>query len=102
MKRRTLKSLMKPKKKVYIFIHSEWALQAFFALAKYEGFTLDKISEQRGCKFDSRLIIRLNKDMTLTHIKPMCMAEAIAFHHILNGKRCADEIWIDFETMLYN
>ncbi|MBQ3041824.1 MAG: hypothetical protein IJD47_01365 [Clostridia bacterium] len=101
MKRRTLKSLMKPFKTVYVFIYSEWTAQAFFALAKYEGFSLDAISLQRGCEFDRRLIIRLNDDMTLTIIKPHNWGSAMLYHHILNGEKAKNEIFVDFETMLY-
>ena len=101
MKRRTLKSLMKPQKKVYVFIHSEWAAQAFFALAKYEGFTLSERLKNRDVVTDI-LIVGLNADMKLIHIKPCCQSEAMMWHHILAGNRYKNEIWIDFETMLYS
>ena len=102
MKRRTLKSLLNPKKKVYVFIHSEWSAQAFFAIAKYEGFVLDKISEGRDCTFNNRLIFRLNADMTLTLIQPYSWSGAIAYHHILHRNQQKNEIFVDFETMLYS
>ncbi|MBQ2914690.1 MAG: hypothetical protein IJE50_04125 [Clostridia bacterium] len=101
MKRRTLKSLMKPSKIVYVFIHSEWAAQAFFALAQYEGFMLTERLKQREPVQD-RLIVRLHEDMTISLIKPRCMAEAMAFHHIIKGEKAKNEIFVDFETMLYS
>lgn len=39
--KRKIESLMRKGKKVYVFIHSEWAAQAFLALAQYEGFKPD-------------------------------------------------------------
>ena len=39
---------MSKKKVVYVKVHSEWAAQAFFALAEYEGFTLNEELKQRN------------------------------------------------------
>lgn len=101
MKRRTLKSLIKPSKIVYVFIHSEWAAQAFFALAQYEGFMLTERLKQREPVQD-RLIVRLHEDMTISLIKPHNWGSAMLYHHILNGEKAKNEIFVDFESMLYS
>ena len=101
MKRRTLKSLMKPSKIVYVFIHSEWAAQAFFALAQYEGFMLTERLKQRE-PVQNRLIVRLHEDMTISLIKPYNWGSAVLYHHILNGEKAKNEIFVDFESMLYS
>lgn len=99
--KRTIKSLMRKKKKVYVFIHSEWAAQAFLALAQYEGFTLEERLQRRET-VKERLIVGLNEDMTLSLIQPQTWAGAMAYNHILKGERWKNEIWIDFEQLLYS
>ena len=99
--KRTIKSLMRKKKKVYVFIHSEWAAQAFLALAQYEGFTLEERLQRRET-VKERLIVGLNEDMTLSLIQPQTWAGAMAYNHILKGERGKNEIWIDFEQLLYS
>lgn len=97
--KRTIKSLMKKGKRVYVFIHSEWAAQAFLALAQYEGFTLTERLEQRE-PVQNRLIVGLNEDMTLSLIKPHNWGSAMLYHHIFRGDKRKNEIFVDFETML--
>ena len=98
MKRKTIKSLMSKKKVVYVRVHSEWAAQALFALAEYEGFTLNKELKQRK-EVKHCLTVRLNEDMTLSYPNYHSWSGAIQFHNakIENGKKV---VKIDFETML--
>ena len=99
MKRKTIKSLMSKKKVVYVRVHSEWAAQAFFALAEYEGFRLNSELKQRN-EVKDRLTIKLNDDMTLSYPDYHSWAGAIRFHNAKyeDGKKV---VKIDFEEMLY-
>ncbi len=98
--KRKIESLMRKGKKVYVFIHSEWAAQAFLALAQYEGFKPDAKLQQRE-PVTERLIVRLNADMTLSLIKPQSYIEGMAYSHVLEKKPRKDEVLIDFEQLLY-
>lgn len=98
MKRRSIKSLMSKKKVVYVNVYSEWAAQAFLALAKYEGFTLSEELKQKN-EVKHCLTFRLNENMTISYPKYNSWAGAICFHNakVEEGKKV---IKIDFETML--
>lgn len=98
--KRTIKSLMRKNKKVYVFIHSEWAAQAFLALAQYEGFTPEERLMKRE-PVQKRLIVGLNEDMTLSLVQPHNWGSAMAYHHILQGDQGKNEIFVDFESLLY-
>ena len=97
MKRRTIKSLMSNKRVVYIKLSTKQTAEAFFALAKYEGFVLNddvaKTGVHRNC------YIRLNEDMTVSYPNYHSWAGAMNFHHskIEDGKKV---VKIDFEKML--
>ena len=97
--KRTIKSLLRKKKRVYVFIHSECAAQAFLALAQYEGFIPEERLQQRET-VKERLIVGLNGDMTLSLIQPHNWVSAMLYHHILKGDKGRKEIFVDFETML--
>ena len=98
MKRKSIKSLMSKKKVVYVKVHSEWAAQAFFALAEYEGFTLNEELKQRN-EVKHHITVRLNEDMTISYPKYNSWAGAIRFHNakIENGKKV---VKVNFETMI--
>ncbi|MBE6639532.1 MAG: hypothetical protein E7616_08830 [Ruminococcaceae bacterium] len=97
MKKRSIKSLLSKKKAVYVKLSTEPVAEAFFALAKYEGFTLTdpvaKTGIHRNC------IVRLNDDMTVSYPSYHSWMGAMRFHHAKteNGKKV---VKIDFEKML--
>ena len=97
MKRKTIKSLMSTKKIVYVKLSTEQVAEAFFALAKLEGFTLDKDLIQKG--IPQNCFVKLNENMTISYPCYHTWAGAMKFHHakIENGKTV---VKIDFEKML--
>ena len=97
MKRKTIKSLMARKKIVYVKLSTERVAEAFFALAKYEGFTLDEELTQIG--LPKNCSVKLNEDMTISYPDYHTWAGAIKFHYAKteNGKKV---VKIDFEKML--
>jgi len=97
MKRKTIKSLMSTKKIVYVKLSTEQVAEAFFALAKLEGFTLDKDLIQKG--IPRNCFVKLNENMTISFPGYHTWAGAMKFHHakIENGKKV---VKIDYETML--
>ena len=96
-KRKTIKSLMSKNRVVYVKLSTEKVAEAFFALAKYEGFILTNEVEQTGVH--SNCFVRLNEDMSISYPGYRSWAGAMRFHHskIENGKRV---VKIDFEEML--
>ena len=97
MKRKTIKRLMSTKKIVYVKLSTERVAEAFFALAKLEGFTLDKDLNQKG--ISQNCFVKLNENMTISYPSYHTWAGAMKFHHtkIENGKKV---VKIDFEAML--
>jgi len=97
MKRKTIKSLMSRKRIVYVRLSTEQIAKAFFALAKFEGFTISEDLKQNGKHED--YFVRLNEDMTISYPNYHSWAGAIRFHHakIENGKKV---VKIEFEKML--
>ena len=97
MKRKTIKSLMSTKKIVYVKLSTEQVAEAFFALAKLEGFMLDKDLIQKG--IPQNCFVKLNENMTISSPGYHTWAGAMRFHNskIENGKKV---VKIDFEAML--
>ncbi len=97
MKRKTIKSLMSTKKIVYVKLSTEQVAEAFFALAKLEGFTLDKDLIQKGTP--QNCFVKLNENMTISFPDYHTWAGAMKFHHakIENGKKV---VKIDYEATL--
>ena len=91
---------MSKRKVVYLYIHSEWAAQAFFALAQYEGFKLNEKLKDRKPVEDYRLMVRRNDDMTRSYPHINCLASSIFVHtaKFEDGKKV---VRIDFESLLY-
>ena len=97
MKRKTIKSLMSTKKIVYVKLSTERVAEVFFALAKFEGFTLDKDLIQTNVP--QKCFVKLNDNMTISCPSYHTWAGAMRFHHakIENGKNV---VKIDFEKIL--
>ena len=97
MKRKTIKSLMSTKKIVYVKLSTEQVAEALLALARFEGFTLDKDLIQKG--LPQNCFVKLNENMTISYPGYHTWAGAMKFHHakIENGKKV---VKIDFEEML--
>ena len=97
MKRKTIKSLMSTKKIVYVKLSTERVAEAFFALAKFEGFTLDEDLIQTNVP--PNCFVKLNDNMTISYPDYHTWAGAMKFHQakIENGKKV---VKIDFEEML--
>ena len=97
MKRKTIKSLMSTKKIVYVKLSTEQVAEAFFALAKLEGFMLDKDLIQKG--IPQNCFVKLNENMTISFPDYHTWAGAMKFHHakIENGKKV---VKIDYEATL--
>ena len=97
MKRKTIKRLMSTKKIVYVKLSTEQVAEAFFALAKLEGFTLDKDLIQKG--IPQNCFVKLNENMTISFPDYHTWAGAMKFHHakIENGKKV---VKIDYEATL--
>ncbi len=97
MKRQSIKSLMSNKKVVYVKLSTEAVAEVFFALAKFEGFTLTnsvaKTGVHRNC------FVRLNDDMTISYPNYNTWGGAMRFYHSTteNGKQV---VKIDFEKLL--
>ena len=88
---------MSPKKVVYIELSTEQVAEVFFALAKYEGFTLDEDVAKTGIR--RYCWVRLNDDMTISYPEYHTWAGAVRFRHatIENGKKI---VRIDFQELL--
>ena len=99
MKRKTIKSLMSPKKIIYVRVHSEWAAQAFFALAKYEGFRLSADFKQRQPvgEYWQTYIINNDKTISIPCIKSWTDSMRFCGAKFVEGKKI---VRIDFETMI--
>ena len=97
MKRKIIKSLMSTKKIVYVKLSTERVAKAFFALAEFEGFTLDEDLIQTSVP--PNYFVKLNDNMTISYPGHHTWAGAMRFHHakIENGKKV---VKIDFEEML--
>ena len=97
MKRKTISSLMSKKKVVYVELYSEQIAEVFFALAKYEGFTLSEGLKKRSA-VKHRLTVRLNEDMSISYPNYNSWAGALRFHNatIENGKKI---VKFDFEKI---
>ena len=97
MKRKNIKSLMGSRKIVYVKLSNEQVADAFFALARYEGFTL--IQEITNTDTHEKCFVKLNDNMTISYPTYHTWIGAIKFHYakMENGKRV---VKIDFEKML--
>ena len=97
MKRQSIKSLMSNKKVVYVKLSTEQVAEAFFALAKYEGFTLTDNVAKTG--IHGNCTVRLNDDMTISYPGYSTWGGAMRFHCATteNGKKV---VKIDFEERL--
>lgn len=98
MKRRSIKSLMSNEKVVYVRLSTEQVAEVFFALAKYEGFTLGKDVAKTG--IHGNCFVRLNDDMTISYPTYRTWGGAMRFQCATteNGKKV---LKIDFEELLY-
>ena len=96
-KRNTIKSLMSNNRVVYVKLSTEKVAEAFFALAKYEGFILTNEVEKTGVH--GNCFVRLNEDMTISYPDYRTWCGAMRFHHAKTekGKKV---VKIDFEQML--
>ena len=96
-KRKTIKSLMSNNRVVYVKLSTEKAAEAFFALAKYEGFILTNEVVKTGIR--NNCFVRLNEDMTISYPGYRTWGGAMRFHHsrVEDGKKV---VKIDFEEML--
>lgn len=88
---------MSDKKAVYVRLSTEEVAEAFFALAKYEGFAIDGDVAETG--IHGNCTVRLNGDMTVSYPKYGTWAGAMKFHHSTteNGKKV---VKIDFEKLI--
>ena len=96
-KRKTIKSLLSKNKVVYIQLTTQPIAEAFFALAKYEGFTLSEDVAKMGVREYG--YVKLNEDMTITYPEYHSWAGAMLFYSTKfeNGKKV---VKFDFEEML--
>ena len=97
MKRKTIKSLLSKTRIVYIKLSNERAAEAFFALAKYEGFSINE--ELIKTSVPPNCFVKVHEDMTISFPDYRTWAGAMRFHHAKNenGKKV---VKIDFEKML--
>jgi len=96
-KRKTIKSLLYKNKVVYVQLATKPIADAFFALAKYEGFKLSDDVAKTGVRENG--YVKLNEDMTITYPGYHSWAGAMRFYvaKVENGKKV---VKIDFEKML--
>ena len=96
-KRKTIKSLLSKNKVVYIQLTTKPIAEAFFALARYEGFTLSDDVAKTG--IHEYCYVKLNEDMTITYPGYHSWGGAMRFYaaKVENGKKV---VKIDFEEML--
>ena len=96
-KRKTIKGLLSKNKVVYVKLATAPIAEAFFALAKYEGFVLCDDVARTGVY--ENCYVKLNEDMIITYPGYHTWAGAMRFHHsrVEDGKKV---VKIDFEEML--
>ena len=82
---------------MYVHLATKQIAEVFFALAKYEGFTLSDEVASNGVRENGYL--KLNDDMTITYPNYHSWAGAMKFYasKVEDGKKV---IKIDFEEML--
>lgn len=95
--KRNIKSLMKKNKVTYVKLSGRAVAEIFFAIARYEGFTLCddvfRAGEVENC------FVRLNEDMTISFPTYCSFAGAVRFHNAKkeDSKRV---VKIDFEKLI--
>lgn len=96
-KRKTIKSLLSKNKVVYVQLKTKLIAESFFALARYEGFTLSDDVARKGVRENG--YVKVNEDMTITYPKYNSWAGAMRFYaaKVEDGKKV---VKIDFEEML--
>ena len=96
-KRKTIKSLLSKNKVVYVRLTAKSIAEVFFALAKYEGFTLSDDVARYGVREYGYL--KLNDNMTITYPEYNSWAGAMLFY-ASKVEKDKKVIKIDFEEML--
>lgn len=95
--KRSIRGLTSDKRVVYVRLSDEKVAELFFAMARYEGFTID--GELLGRRIRECCYVRLNEDGSISYPRYSSWTGALRFYHAKteNGKRV---VKYDFESLM--